>query len=332
MAGMRLAIIALTFLAASARGRADTLYVVDRSGAFAAYDTATCNVIDQQQHGYRPEQLAYDGTRDAVFVGMFDIIGTVDRYDRASRTFTPVTAVGGLLVGIAVHPNGSELYILEAQGGLHVFDLASGREIGVLPVRTSHPYRFLRMAADGSYLVGIDDHGAMTVFVPSMMISEESRELVWSDTADVVMDPLHRDMMTVASQGLLHGLYLWPGREPRWYLDGGYVGPVGELNVPGGVAVRPDGQERYIATADDEIAIYHCKDPVTWCDPARVTPPKQGIKVGRRPTVMAVTFDGQTLYVGNEDDRNLSKVNIPDRTSVPCGDLAGAAIDLEMGR
>ena len=47
---------------------------------------------------------------------------------------------------------------------------------------------------------------------------------------------------------------------------------------------------------------------------------------------MAVTFDGQTLYVGNEDDGNLSKVNIPDRTSVPCGDLAGPAIDLEMGR
>jgi DNA-binding beta-propeller fold protein YncE len=330
MAVMR-AIGILLVLGAAAVGRADTLYVGVASGKLAVYDTSNCALLDSKTGLYRPQYLAYDATRDALFIGSADISGTVTMYDRASGTVSPTIVIGALIAGLAVHPSGDELYVLEAQG-VHVVELATGRDLGVMSARTGGAPRFLRMAPDGSRLVSIDDRGLMTVYDPAGRSSEASRELVWPDTSGVVMDPLNRDMMTVASQGLLLGLYEWPAAPLRWFLDSGYIYGVNALAAPAGLAVSPDGQERYVSTGDDEIAIFSCQDRKAWCDPLRVTPPRMGVRVGRGPTDMAVTAGGEWLFVGNYRDRTLSKVNIRDRTAQACGDLDDGALDLEMGR
>jgi DNA-binding beta-propeller fold protein YncE len=99
-------------LLVAAPAAADTLYALDHSSTLTVIDTNDCSTIDQQAAGYRPSHLAYDATRDQVFIGEFDISGTVTVYDRTSRMRRLVGTFDGPIVGLAVHPSGSELYVL----------------------------------------------------------------------------------------------------------------------------------------------------------------------------------------------------------------------------
>lgn len=236
-------------------------------------------------------------------------------------------ATGDFLLGGAISPDGKTLAICNAgydKHALHLIDIASEKEIALLPV--SHTWNGIAWAPDGKKLyvgggVSIAGNDIYTFeYSDGKWIEGKTLKLTGNDTKNTVVAGL-----ALSSDGKL--LYVLNNSDNKLYiLDAGSGDVKSTLEVgdhPYGCALSPDGNELGIACLGGKSVV-----GVNVNDPAK---PEILVKLdsGEHPNSISVSNDGRAfvscgnsdeVYVYNTSDGKLSETI---RTALSPNDLLG---------
>jgi YVTN family beta-propeller protein len=110
------------------------VYVTTASGILHVVNAADLQVIATVPVGAEANGLAYDATRNRLYVSSISA-GTITAIDPVADTVTRTYTVGGGPQRIAVAPDAGELYIASQQYGLQVLTLSNGEVATVAGVQ-----------------------------------------------------------------------------------------------------------------------------------------------------------------------------------------------------
>jgi YVTN family beta-propeller protein len=233
-------------------------------------------------------------------------------------------AVGDLLLGGAVSPNGRWLAFVNGGGAehkVHLSDTTTGKIVASVPVERAQSSGGVTFAKDGKtlyvsganagriYVFTVNPTGTLTAQKP--LVIEGMRNVLQPKPADpgtdAGRDPMRQD--TPAQDAYLGGLALSPDGETLYVTnlagnsvfalnasDGTVTGErtLLENDRPGAIAVSPDGKTLYVALWGKSAVV--TLDAVTM--ERRTT-----LAVGAHPNTLLLTKNGSRLFVacGNDD-------------------------------
>ena len=241
-----------------------------------------------------------DGATMYVTNGTDSIVGggKLKVIDTATNTITATLDIGGTTDGVAISPDGSVVYVVDADDRtLSLVDTASNTVITTITDLPVNP-RKVAVSPDGTrlYLVSNNDSQGFTVIDTSdnsvvTTVDLDARDLAVSpdgtrvylaqDTAVAVVDTTTNAIIATI--------------------------PVGSTTFQGGVAVNSDGSRVYATNQDD--------DTVSVIDTSTNTVVAT-VAVGSAPANLAISPDDSVVYVPNLEDGTVSVIDTASNTVI----------------
>lgn len=239
--------------------------------------------------------------------------GTLSVVDTTKNTVASVTGlgVGGSLVGVAVNPAGTRVYVTGSDNTVSVIDTANNQ---LVPVKD--PYS---ANSNRSYIyvdVGVSPRGiAVNPSGTKVYVANSGSDNV--SVIDAVSSVVIKKPVTVGSTP--YGVAVSPDGSKVYVTN--YAGKSvsvintaddsvlysvaisgnNPFNKPYGIAVNPNGTQIYVANeGDGTVSVINAKDDTVY----------RKVPVGNSPRGVAVKPDGTKVYVVNGGDRTASVIDV----------------------
>jgi YVTN family beta-propeller protein len=145
------------------------VYVVDpRRDTLSVIDAAINQVIDNAiSSGEAPIQLTLSPKRKTLYNSNEILTGTLTPIHLADLTPAPtITGIGANPIGLAVTPNGKEIYVAAwSSGEVDVFDVATGKLLAPIPVRSGPADVVFTPNGKTAYVANEDDSSVSVIDV-----------------------------------------------------------------------------------------------------------------------------------------------------------------------
>lgn len=145
------------------------VYVVDpRTDTLSVIDATVNRIIDNTiDAGQEPVQLALSPKRKTLYISNEIITGTLTPVDLADLTPGPtITGIGVNPIGLAVTPNGKEIYVAAfSSGEVYVFDVATGKLLAPIRVGTGPTDVVFAPNGKTAYVANEDDNSVSVIDV-----------------------------------------------------------------------------------------------------------------------------------------------------------------------
>jgi YVTN family beta-propeller protein len=312
LAAIVAACVALCAGAASASAAPLAVVANHDLDAVTVVDTATGEVVGNPVPvGNGPASVAItpDG-RDAYVANAFDeSVSVVDL--STMKTVGPAIKVGGDPFGIAITPDGSRVYVTDLGPTVWVIDTRSGQVVGEIEV--SGESVGVAIAPDGRFAyVTVGNDGVVEVIdTESMAVVGEPIE-VEGHPSGVEFTPDGRTAYVVnRAKKEVSAIDTATGEFTSIPLEGG--------EEPRGIVVSPDGNRAFVVDlGSNSISVI---DTAT-------APLSREIKLAAKPSEVAVSADGETLYVAEEVGAPGEATEEVQRFDVETGTVVGAKVKL----
>jgi YVTN family beta-propeller protein len=271
--------------------------------------------------------------------------------DTATNTVTATVNVGTTPYGVAVSPNGQNVYVANTDdfynGTVSVIDTATNKvtatvKIGITPigiaVSPNGQYVYVTFNGDFPGAVDVINTTTNTVIGAIGVGQFPVGVAVNPDGSNVYVVIGHSNIVSVINMTTNnvtaevsvgehpYGVAVNPDGTKAYVTNwhdatvsvidtstNTVSATVSGLNYPGGVAVSPDGTKAYVTNeGNNTVSVINTTNNTAYAS----------VNVGNNPFGIAVTPDGRNVYVANQNDNNVSVIDTKTNTvaaTVPVG-------------
>jgi len=295
-------------LADNARAAPFAYVASSDDNAVSVIDTASNVIVATIPTEQLPVGLAVSADGSWVYVANQDG-RSITVIDAATNEVADTINIGRSTKELAVSPDGERVYVTNpSDAAVSVIDTDANSVIATIEVG-NFP-QGLAITPDGSrvYVANQDDDSVSVIDATANTLLDSNGDGTPDPAIGVGNGP---DPVVVAPDGsrVYVGNSLSNSVSVIDTVSHLVVGPVEVGNGPGGLAVAPDGSRVYVANLSDDTVSVIDTATLSLLDSDGDGTPDPAIGVGNAPIALAVTPDGERVYVSNFFDDTVSVID-----------------------